>query len=342
MSSPILALLIWHSASVLLGQQADRQAVPTIVFNRQDVQPISTAPFSFSSTQCDEHGDVFFDLVGQTITNGNILRVSADGQHVNQARLPTDLGKHGEWHYSVAADGALYAIYSEASDHRLIELSTSSGEVRRTTLQLPRYFHVHSFAVLPERNLMIAGSVPMDENSTVAKESPLLAWLAPDGRVLRQEAQGEPFNPSSFPSESFVAAGKLNTFIATTGSKISVFSAGGDLIQTFRLSKPSLDSWVSGLMFADANIAIEFERPATASTSGLASANGSGKPTDPYFGPLTQIWLLANPLNGEAEAFYEMPPDFIGSAMCYLGGHDFLYLQVTNGKPTVVRATKFP
>ncbi|WP_433967822.1 hypothetical protein [Tunturiibacter gelidiferens] len=341
-SSPTLALLIWHSASVLLGQQPNGQALPTIVLNHQDSYSISTAPFSFTSTQCDGRGDVFFDLLGRKIANGNILRASADGQHLDQARLPTDLGKHGEWHYSVTYEGALYAIFSEASDHRLIELSTSNEEVRRTTLQLPRYFHVHSFAVLPEGNLMVAGSIPVGKTSVVAKEAPLLVWLAPDGRVLRQEVLGEPINPLFFRSESFIATGRLHTFVATTGSAISEFSPRGDLIQTFRLPKPSLDSWIVGLEFGDAHIAVEFAHPDTAAASASASASGSDKPSGLYFGPVTQTWLMVNPVSGEAEGFYEMPPNFIGSAMCYLGGHDFLYLQVTNGKPTIVRATKFP
>jgi hypothetical protein len=342
LSKPILALLICHSALTLLGQSADHQAVPTILFNQQDVHPISTFPFSSSSVQCDARGNAFFDLVGQTVESGDILRVSADDQNVNPVRLPTDLGKDGEWHYSVASDGKLYAIFSEASDHRLIELSPSNEELRRTTLQLPRYFHVHSFAVLPGGNLMVAGSVPMDETSTVRKESPLLVWLAPDGRVLRQESQGATFDPASVQSECFIAAGRLDTFIATNGSIFEVFSARGELIQTFPFSKPSPESWVSGLSLADAHVAIEFSRPVTTAAIEGVSASESGKAPGPYFGPLTQTWLLANAVNGEAEAFYEMPPDFVGSALCYLGGHEFLYFQVKNEKPILLRATTFP
>jgi hypothetical protein len=339
---PTLALLVWHSGSVLLAQRVDRQAVPTILFNHQDAHPISVAPFSFTSSQCDGQEDVFFDLVGHTIENGNILRVSADGQRVQSARLPTGLGKHGEWHYSVTSDGTLYAIFSEASAHRLIELSTSNEESRRTTLQLPRYFHVHSFAVLPEGNLMVAGSVPTDETSSNPRELPLLAWLTSDGQVLRQEAQGELFDPSTFRSESFIAAGRLNTFVATSSSKIRVFSARGDLMQTFPFVKPTPNSSVSSLQLVAGQIAIRFVHPALTAASESGSAKQAGISWGSYYGPLTDSWLLVNAVNGDAEAFYEMPADFAGSAMCYLGSHAFLYYQVKSGKPAFVRASRFP
>jgi hypothetical protein len=52
--------------------------------------------------------------------------------------------------------------------------------------------------------------------------------------------------------------------------------------------------------------------------------------------------VLTNAVNGEAESFYEMPPDFVGSALGYLGYHEFLDYQVKNRKPIVVRATTFP
>jgi hypothetical protein len=338
---PTLALLIWQSRSVLLAQQVDRQAVPTIQLNLQDAHPISVAPFSFSSSQCDGQEDVFFDLVGHTIAIGNILRVSADGQRVQPTRLPTDLGKNGEWHYSVTSDGTLYAIFSEASDHRLIEVSTSNEESRRTTLQLPRYFHVHSFAVLPEGNLMVAGSVPTDETSN-GRELPLLAWLTSDGQVLRQEVQGELFDASTFRSESFIAAGRLNTFVATSSSNIRVFSARGDLIQTFPLVKPTPDSSVSSLQLVAGQIAIRFVHPALTAAGESGSAKETGRSSSSYYGPLTNTWLLVNAVSGDAEAFYEMPPDFVGSAMCYLGSHAFLYYQARSGKPAFVRATRFP
>jgi hypothetical protein len=72
------------------------------------------------------------------------------------------------------------------------------------------------------------------------------------------------------------------------------------------------------------------------------SANGDEKPSIPYVGPLTQTWLLVNGTNGEPEGFYQMPIDFVGSALCYSGNHEFLYLTVKNGRPSLVRASKFP
>jgi hypothetical protein len=37
-----------------------------------------------------------------------------------------------------------------------------------------------------------------------------------------------------------------------------------------------------------------------------------------------------------------MPHDFVGSALCYAGNHEFLYFQVKDGHPSLVRALQIP
>jgi len=76
--------------------------------------------------------------------------------------------------------------------------------------------------------------------------------------------------------------------------------------------------------------------------SASGKAESANKPSLPYFGPLAQTWLLVNASNGEPEGFYQMPHDFVGSALCYAGNHEFLYFQVKDGHPSLVRASKFP
>jgi len=131
----------------MLAQQTGPPPPSTIQFNQRDAHPVSVSLFSFSSSQCDAQGDVFFDLVGRIVEAGNILRVAQDGQRVDRVRLPADLGEEGEWHFSVDPDGTLYAIFSHTDDQRLIQFSSSNEEVRRTSLQLPPSFHPRSFAV---------------------------------------------------------------------------------------------------------------------------------------------------------------------------------------------------
>jgi hypothetical protein len=147
---------------------------------------------------------------------GNILRVSQDGQRVDRVRLPADLGEEGEWHFSVDPDGTFYAIFSHADDQRLIQFSSSNEEVRRTSLQLPPSFHPLSFAVSQNGSLMIFGSVAVNETSPATNQAPLTVWLDADGRLIRKIVQGKNFDLSSDRTETLIASGGLNTFIATT------------------------------------------------------------------------------------------------------------------------------
>lgn len=323
----------------MLAQQTGPPTPPTIQFNQRDARPVSVSPFSFSSNQCDAHGDVFFDLVGRIVEAGNILRVSQDGQRVDRVRLPADLGEEGEWHFSVDPDGTLYAIFSHADDQRLIQFSSSNEEVRRTGLQLPPSFHPRSFAVSQNGSLMIFGSVAVNETSPATNQTPLTVWLDADGRLIRKTVQGKNFDLSSDRTETLIASGGVYTFIATTDSTIEVSSPRGELLQTFPLLKPTKDSHPLSLQLVNGVIAINFSYP---DSSASGKAESTNKPSLPYFGPLAQTWLLVNASNGEPEGFYQMPHDFVGSALCYAGNHEFLYFQVKDGHPSLVRASKFP
>ncbi len=151
--------------------------------------------------------------------------------------------------------------------------------------------------------------------------------------------QGKNFGESSDRTETLIASGGLNTFIATTASTIEISSPRGELLQTFPLLKPTKDSHPSSLQLVNGVIAINFSYPDRSASGKAESAN---KPSLPYFGPLAQTWLLVNASNGEPEGFYQMPHDFVGSALCYAGNHEFLYFQVKDGHPSLVRASKFP
>jgi hypothetical protein len=326
----------------MLVQQTGPPTPPTIQFNQQDAHPVSVSPFSFSSSQCDAQGDVFFDLAGPIIEVGNILRVSQDGQRVDRVRLPADLGDEGELHFSVDPDGTLYAIFSHADDHRLIQFSSSNEEVRRISLQLPPSFHPRSFAVSHNGSSMIFGSVPVNEPSPATNQTPLTVWLDPDGRLIRKTVQGKNFDLSSDLTETLIASGRLNTFIATTASTIEISSPRGELLHTFPLLKPTKDSNASSLQLVNGVIAVDFAYPEPSASGKAESANKAEKRLLPYFGPLAQTWLLVNAINGEPEGFYQMPHDFVGSALCYSGNHEFLYLQAKDGHPSLVRASKFP
>lgn len=160
----VLSVVLWTPGSVLHAQQSNTPTVPTITLHARGAHTVAGPLFSSSSNECDGQGNVFFDLKGPIMFAGNILRISEDGQYTRPIPLPTGLakkGEWGEWHYSVDPDGSLYAVFSQVENHVLIHLSSSGDEVSRTTLQLPRYFYVSSFAVLPDGRSMIFGYVPL-------------------------------------------------------------------------------------------------------------------------------------------------------------------------------------
>jgi hypothetical protein len=338
--SCVLGVVLVMPASVLRAQQSNTPTVPTITLHARGTHTVAGPLFSHSFNECDGRGNVFFDLAGSTVFAGNILRISEDGQYTRPIPLPAGLGKNGEWHFSVDPDGGLYAIFSEVENHVLIHLSSSGEEVSRTTLQLPRYFHVHSFAVLSDGRSMFFGYVPTSETSAETTDIPFSIWLDSNGRLVRKTQPGKEFSSSLNRPDGLIAAGRPGTFIEAINSEIRVFGAGSDLLQTFPIVKPTKDSFSTSLQFVDGYIAIAFQYPANTGSTEGESANKSEGPPAPYFGPLEQIWLLANPASGEVEAFYKMSKDFTGSALCYLGHREFLYLTVKDGHDTLVEASE--
>lgn len=339
----VLSVVLWMPGSVLHAQQSNTPTVPTITLHARGAHTVAGPLFSSSSNECDGQGNVFFDLKGPIMFAGNILRISEDGQYTRPIPLPTGLakkGEWGEWHYSVDPDGSLYAVFSQVENHVLIHLSSSGDEVSRTTLQLPRYFYVSSFAVLPDGRSMFFGYVPSSETSAETTDIPLSIWLDSSGRLVRKTQPGKEFSPTLNQPDGVIAAGGPSTFIEVISSEIRVFGAGGDLLHTFGFAKPTKDSIASNLQFVDGYIGIAFQHPANTGSTEGESANKSEGPPGPYFGPLEQIWLLANPSSGEVTAFYKMSKDFTGSALCYLGHRVFLYLTVKDGHPTLVEASE--
>ncbi len=332
-----LSVVLWMSGSVLHAQQSSIPTVPTITLHARGTHTIAGPLFSFSSHECDGRGNLFFGLAGSPQFAVNIRRISADGQYTKPIPLP-GLGKNGVWHFSVDPDGGLYAIFSEVENHVMIHLSSSGDEVSRTTLQLPRYFNANSLAVLPDGRSMFFGSVPSSETSPEAPEIPFSIWLDPVGRLVRKTPPGKEFSPSTEHLDGLIAAGGPGTFIEAINSEIRVF--GGDLLRTFPMVKPTKDSFASNLQLVDGYIAITFQHPANTGTTEGESANKSEGPPAPYYGPLEQIWLLANSSSGEVVAFYEMSKDFTGSALCYLGHREFLYLTVKDGHPILVETSE--
>ncbi|MGI4829721.1 MAG: hypothetical protein ACRYFU_16225 [Janthinobacterium lividum] len=334
--------ILWAPASTSGMQQTDvPAAVPTIILRAGIIHNVASSPVSSTSNECDGRGYVFFELyeASRMFSENAILRSSEDGKEVRSFSFPNDLGKRGDWHYSVDGAGGLYVTHSELDNHVLVHLSTT-GEVSRTKLELPAYFYVHSFAVLPDGRSMFVGSMPSSQTASEYTESPVSIWLDPSGKIVQKTSPGRPFSVSLTPFDGFVVPGMPGTFVEAGSSEIKIFGARGDLIETLPVVKPTKDSFASGLQFVDGTIAIVFQHPAGAGSfepKGTSKAEGS---STPYVGPLEQIWLLENPITGQNEAYYKMPKDFLGSALCYLGHQGFLYLTMKDKRASLVEAAE--
>jgi hypothetical protein len=263
-----------------------------------------------------------------------ILRISEDGKDEMPFPLPKDLGNSGEWHYSVDQGGGVYILYSKAETHVLSHLSSSGGLLNRTTLQLPRYFHTHSFAVLPDQTTMFLGSMPISETDVNSKSTRLSIWLGQNGKLVRTVQSGQQFSPMDF-MDGLVVAGESDTFIEAINSEIRVFSPQGDLLKTFSIVKPTADSFATNLQLVDETIAVAFSHAVDAAPQIVAAPQIAAVPK-----VLEEIWLLVNASNGDAEGFYKMPHNFVGSTLCYLGELRFLNITVQNGRNLFVEASQ--
>jgi hypothetical protein len=331
----VLGLVLWAPCSALREQKAEIAGPPTFNLQVRHSYPIASPPITVMPRDCDERGNVYFDIA-RPYVEANVLRISRDGQDVKRISFPTGLGKHGEWEYSVDPDGSLYALFSEAENHLLMHFSFSGTETSRITLSLPENFHVHSFVVLPDGRSMFFGSIPSKKTETEYDEIPSSIWLDPSGRVVRKTPPGKPFAPSTDRPDGLITAGKPGTFIEATTSKINLYSGGGELLRTFPIIKPTKDSFLVYLRLVDGQIALSFAYSAIQDDG----SKRSDSPSVPRSRPLKETWLLVDPVSGELKAFYNQPEDLFGSAVCYLGNHEFLYLTVKDRRAWFVDASQ--
>lgn len=321
-----LALTSWMLAS---GQQTSSPKPQTFELRNLSTRPVKVPAFLSTSNQCDSEGNVFFDVTGPRYSIQVVLRISQGGKDATPFPLPTDLGTKGEWHYSVDGAGGLYILHSEAETHVLIHSSASGATVSRSRLRLPRYFHTHSFAVLPNQATMVVGSVPVSETDAETKEKPLSVWLDPSGSAVQKVQKGLEFSPSEN-MDDLVIAGGTDTFIEAANAEIRVFGVQGELLKTIAIVEPTPDSFATNLQLSDGTIAVAFSHVVDAAAADATSA--------PRY--LETIWLLADASNGLIKASYRMPKDFVGSTLCYLGDSKFLNFTVQDGQHVFVEASR--
>jgi hypothetical protein len=175
---------------------------------------------------------------------------------------------------------------------------------------------------------MFFGSMPISETDVNPNSKPLSIWLGPNGKLVRTVQSGQQFSPMDF-MDGLVVAGESDTFIEAINSEIRVFSPQGDLLKTFPIVKPTADSFATNLQLVDATIAVAFSHAVDAPSQIAAVPK-----------VIEEIWLLVNASNGDAEGFYKMPHNFVGSTLCYLGELRFLNITVQNGRNLFVEASQ--
>jgi hypothetical protein len=320
-----LSVLMLMLTPFSLAQRVSTPSAPTIILDGRIRHPVGVPPFSATSNQCDKKENVFFDLTGSTYSLQTILRISANGQDAMPIRVPVDLASNkGEWQFSIDSDGGVYLLFSHVDQHELMHYMSTGEQVSRLSVQLPKYYYTHSFAVLPDKRSMFFGFVPVDEMSATTSQRPLSVWLDSSGKLVRSTQSGREVSLTD-PQDGLVTGGRPGTFIEAVNSEIRIFGAQGERLQTFRINKPTADSFATILQVVNGQVAIAFSHSA-----GTDSAQDA----------LEQTWLLVDPSTGVSDGFYKMPDDFTGSALCYLGQQKFLYMTVKDGANVFIEANQ--
>ena len=268
-------VLIWLMAISTDAQKygVSEDTVPVIGLRALITHPVPVPAFRFQSNQCDSVGNVFFDVTGDYYKVKTFVKMSIDGT-IAQPFLPPPsvLGKSSEWHYSVDQEGGLYILYSRVEDHVLVHLSASGKKLSDKTLQLPRYFHPNSFAVLPDQRALIDGYVPTSE--TTAK--PLSIYLDSNGSPVRT-LHGRSEISIMDNRDGLVVAEGTTSFIELFGETLTNFDPQGNVLWAYSLTKPSKYAFATNLQFVNGFVAITY-------------AHRINAPTDMANNPSTVPW----------------------------------------------------
>ncbi|RZU29028.1 hypothetical protein [Edaphobacter modestus] len=303
--------------SEVSAQRVSSQVPPTAPLSVRGTYPIAAPSFSFSGAQCDSQGNVYFDVTGSTYSKQIILRVSSDGSDVTPIELPGTLGANGEWHYYVASNGDLFVLFSEEHKHVLLHYTPSGGNMAQTSLQLPGFFHVDSFAVMSNGRSMFTGSIEQADNSGL----PFIFFLDSSGKPIKSNQQGNKFRYLDRRGDQ-IMVGPQDVFIEASNSRLQFYDGNGILQRTERIVKPSADSVESGAQLSDKRIAVRFERPMIQNETTF---------------PVESIWLLLDSSSYGDPKFFRMPSSLAAApGLCYIGQEKFRYYIVQNGKPALV------
>jgi len=239
--------------------QAPASFVQTFLLEKHATYPILIPPFSSQSDKCDAQGNIFFEIAAKTMSSVKIiLSVPRNGGDPTPIPLPSDLGSTGEWRMAAGLDGMLFALYSEGDKHLLISFTASGKELKRITLQLPRYFHVHSFAINQAGNGMFFGSAPVSDNAAVSRHRLQTIWLNRDGEAVLATPLGKSIDLSMERPDGQIVEGPSNTFLEVSRSVLTSFDEKGNVVRTFPIPQAPNGSFVSNLQYVDDLAAIEF------------------------------------------------------------------------------------
>jgi hypothetical protein len=341
------------------AQGPNPQLPPTFKLDTHSENPLPVPNFAWSGRRyCDASRNAYFAITDRAYSNKYILRISADGQQATPFQLPSDLGTEGSWMFYVSPGGTIYALFSRhgtTETQTLVEISSSGEELRRTELKLPGGFDPFSFAVLPSGRLMVQGRLllpPKSPEGGKPVEIPgflYTAWLDPNGKVVRDSGTNpngkDVINLANFWGAKAIVAGPQDTFLSVSESSLNTYDSKGLLLHSVRIAKPEKDAFAQNIQYLDGQAEIDYYVLRDADSASTPEDGPHPLVPDPNADKVRQttkffhdIWLRVDPATGTAHGFFELPDNFPGSGVCYLGSQDFLYLAMKSMKPIFVEA----
>jgi hypothetical protein len=273
--------------------------------------------FAFSETQCDDAGNLYFDLPKRTYNADALVRITRDGKDGSPIVFPKVSNETADRTYYVRpSDGQLFVLQEQGTAARLLKLSSFGQEEDRVRLTVPTRFEPSSFAVQQSGEINVTGSVAADVNSSPVQVNPFQIWFSRDGVAVHQQTWQMKRSQEDVKQE-YVALGPNQTFVSVVANKVYVTTLDGHQLASYEANSPGKYAVVSAIQIKGNVLAIRFEHSPNLEVDFRNLVNEGA--------PVTQTWVLIDLTDGTALGRYAMPRNYSGIGLCYAADRTFIY-----------------